>query len=270
MPRTPWTTVVPAALLLAVTTAACSKNTANPVAPSQSAAPAAATPAAATTGATLSGAVMTGAASGLSGLSGFTPLVSAGRVTVTVNGTSITVVSDDEGNFVLPNVPAGPLVLTITGSGFSVQVTVPGVGSSETLKLTIRVAGNTATIDDSRRESLVSNEVEVEGVISAATNGTLVVGRLNTNVLVLPTTPITGGTFADLLVGARIEARGITTAGVLTASSVEIERLSGAIGATGATGATGASGATGFSLRHPRTIDSTSSRHSSSVAGMYV
>jgi len=227
MPRTPWSALVPAAVLLAFTTAACSKNTANPIAPSQSSTPTASTPAAATTGATVSGAVMTGAASSLAGLTGFTSLVSAGRVTVTVTGTSLSVVSDDNGNFVLPNVPTGPLVLTITGSGFSVQVTVPGVGSNEQLKLTIRVAGNSATIDDSRRESLTSNSVEVEGVISSASNGTLVVGRLNTAVVVPPTAVITGGTLADLLVGARIEAKGTSDGTTLTATSVKIESLSG-------------------------------------------
>lgn len=243
MPRFSVRTIAPVVLVLAGSAAACSKgNPASLVAPSgpSSTTTAAPAPAPVSTGASISGAVVTGAPSALSGLFSVAGLGNAGRVTVTVNGTGMTVVSDDNGNFALQNVPAGDRTLTLTGNGFSAQVTIPGVGSTDQIRVTLLVTGSTATVDDRTVES-GNNQVEVEGVINSSSNGTIVIGRLNTAVIVPLTATITKNgapaTKADLVSGARVEVKATKSGETLTAISVNIE-VSGpaAPDSTGGTG----------------------------------
>ena len=121
-------TIVPVALLLAAT-AACSKSNAGSAMPT---APSSTTSGVVSGGASISGVVVSGlSAASLSDASLYTAQSTAGRVTVSVNGTSISVTSDDNGNFVLQNVPPGTLTLTISGSGFSSQVTLPAVNTND-------------------------------------------------------------------------------------------------------------------------------------------
>ena len=232
-------TIAPLVLVLAASAAACSKgNPASLVAPSLPSSTTTATPGPApfSTGASISGAVVTGSPSALSGVFRTAGLGSAGRVTVTVNGTGMMVVSDDNGNFALQNVPAGDRTLTLAGNGFSAQVTIPGVGSTDQIKVTLLVTGNTATVDDRTVES-GNNQVEVEGVINAASNGTIVIGRLNTTVVVPLTATITKNgapaTQAGLVPGARVEVKATKSGETLTALSVDIEVGGPATGATG-------------------------------------
>ena len=239
MPRCSVRTIAPLVLVLAASAAACSKgNPASLVAPSLPSSTTTATPGPApfSTGASISGAVVTGSPSALSGLFRTAGLGSAGRVTVTVNGTEITVVSDDNGNFALQNVPAGDRTLTLAGNGFSAQVTIPGVGSTDQIKVTLLVTGSTATVDDRTVES-GNNQGEVEGVINASSNGTIVIGRLNTTVIVPVTATITKNgapaTQAGLVPGARVEVKATKSGETLTALSVDIEVGGPATGSTG-------------------------------------
>jgi len=204
------------AAAIAVSAAACSKaNSGSPVAPSASTPQAVSTPAPVVGGASISGTVVTGSASALAAPSGFATLGSVGRITVSVTGTSISVISDD-GTFTLQNVPPGDLTLSITGAGINAVVPLPGVGLNDQLRLTVRLEGSSAQVEDMKQES--SDKVEVEGVITAVTGmtsagGTIVVGRDNTAVLVPAAASITkGGTTLkpnDLAVGLRVHVRAV-------------------------------------------------------------
>ena len=214
MPRMLGFPMIAMAAAIAVSAAACSKaNSGSPVAPSTSTPQAVSTPAPVVGGASISGTVVTGPASALAAPSGFATLGSVGRITVSVTGTSISVISDD-GTFTLQNVPPGDLTLTITGAGINAVVPLPGVGLNDQLRLTVRLEGSSAQVEDMKQES--SDKVEVEGVITAVTGmpsagGTIVVGRDNTAVLVPAAASITkGGTTLkpnDLAVGLRVHVR---------------------------------------------------------------
>lgn len=222
--------IVPLALLLAAT-AACSKsNTSASLAPT---APSATT-AAVAPGASISGMVVSGtsAAPALAG-GVYSAMSAAGRVTITVNGTSISVTSDDNGNFVLTNVPAGVVTLTISGPGFSSQVTLPSVNVNDQLRITVRLSGSSAELDDQEHES--EGKVEIEGQIGSvsglsSSGGTILVGRLNTAVLVNASTSITMGNTPmkpnDLVVGARVHVRASQSGSTLTATTVIVQQAS--------------------------------------------
>ena len=226
MPKLSLQSVVPAVVLVAVLTSACSKgSSSSPLAPSMPASPAVTgspAPAAAGTGATISGQVVSGDPQGLSAQT----LTPAGRATVSVNGTSLSAVSDDNGVFTLQNVPAGSVTLTVAGSGYSAQVTVGTVNVSDDIRLTVRVTGSSAKVDDSRHQS-ADNQVEFAGTITAAGNGTITVGTTNTVIAVPTTASITNGgrtaSIADLVAGVRVEIHAVLSGGVLTATRVHIE-----------------------------------------------
>ncbi len=217
------------AAAIAVSAAACSKaNSGSPVSPSASTPQAASAPAPVSGGASISGTIVSGASPTLTALSGFATLGAVGRITVTVTGTSISVTSDD-GTFTLQNVPPGDLTLTITGAGVNAVLPLPGVGLNDQLRITIRVEGGSAQLEDKKQES--SEKVEIEGIISAATGmsstgGTIVVGRDNTSVAVPSTASITkGGTSMkpnDLAVGMRVHVRASRGA-TLTATTVIVQ-----------------------------------------------
>jgi hypothetical protein len=211
----------PLALIVAVSVAACSKGTAtSPTAPSGSSQPIANSVAA---GARISGRVVAGSAAVAT--SGLRSLDAGTRVTVGVAGTSINTISDDGGNFTLQGVPPGPVTLTVAGSGVSGQLTLPSVGANDELEVTIRVSGGGVTLDDEQREG--ADGLEVEGIISAAAGGIITVGRLNTQVLVPPGTPITKGNVAgqisDLVPGVRVHVKATRSGTTLTAVTVIIQ-----------------------------------------------
>ena len=218
---------------IAVSAAACSKgSTTSPVAPSTPTPSATSTPAPSLVGgATITGMIVTGTPSGTTTLLDVPMLAGAGRVTVSVTGTSISVTSDDDGHFTLLNVPPGNLTLTITGSGFSAQVALPPVNTNDQLRVTVRVNGSTATLDDDELESS-DNKVEVEGQIASvagmtSSGGTIVVGRLNTSVIVPSTASISKGGTAlkpnDLVVGMRVHVRAAKAGSTLTATTVIVQ-----------------------------------------------
>lgn len=232
MRRMPGFPMIAMAAAITLSAAACSKaNSGSPVAPSTSTPQAVSTPVPVAGGASISGTVVTGSASALAAPSGFATLGSVGRITVSVTGTSISVISDD-GNFTLQNVPPGDLTLSITGVGINAVVPLPGVGLNDQLRLTVRLEGGSARVEDMKQES--SDKVEVEGVITVVTGmtsagGTIVVGRDNTAVLVPATASITKGGTAlkpnDLAVGLRVHVRA-TKGTPLTATVVIVQNSS--------------------------------------------
>jgi hypothetical protein len=219
------TFLMPLLAALAAMTAACGGgNGAAPTAPSAAPAPAA-------LGATISGRVVTGARTSALSLpagleaGGFVSLASTSRTTITVNGTSISVESNDDGSFVLQNVPEGDITLTIAGSGFSAQVVVPGVATNAQIRVTIRVTGSTAELDD--EEHVSDGKVEIEGRIVSVNGRTLVIGSRPTSVLVPEGTPIRHGDstrlFSELVPGVRVHVKASRAGDVLTANEVKLQ-----------------------------------------------
>ena len=222
--------------VLVVATTACSKSNSAPGSPASPSAPTSTAGSPPLSGgARISGTVVNGA--GMSTLASPRPffgLTNSGRVTVSVNGTSISVVSDDNGNFTLENVPPGNLTLTVTGTGFNAVVTLPPLNINDQLRITVRVNGGTATLDDDELDS-ADNTVEIEGLITSTTGltssgGTIVVGRMNTSVIVDGTTSITKGGTAlkpnDLTVGMRVHVRATKTGSTMTAITVIVQNES--------------------------------------------
>ncbi len=235
--RMPGFPTVAVAVAIALSTAACSKaNSGSPVGPSTSTPQAVNTPAPVYGGASISGTVVTGAASALVAPFGFATLGSVGRITVSITGTAISVVSDD-GTFTLQNVPAGDLTLSITGAGVNALVPLPGVGLNDQLRITVRLDGRSAQVEDKRQESL--DKVEIEGIITAAigmtsSGGTIVVGRDNTSVLVPAAASITKGSITlkpnDLTVGLRVHVRATKAGAALTATVVIVQNTNSGSG----------------------------------------
>lgn len=214
----------------ALLTAACSKQrSSSPLAPSAESTPSPATPTSAPASAlaqisgvvisAVSGQALTGSSASLSGI---------GQVSVTVLGTSLTTISDGAGNFTLENVPAGSVTLALAGSGVNAQVAV-NVSTQEQLRLTIRVDGPSASLDDSQRVT-ADNRVEVEGSITAATGNAITVGSFTTAIAVLPTTVVTRSGVAvsasTLAVGQRVEVRAVRTGSGVNAERINIESVS--------------------------------------------
>lgn len=225
---------IAAVAAIALSAAACSKaNSGSPVAPSAPAPQAVATPAPVAGGASISGTLVGGSASALAAPAGFATLGSVGRVTVSVTGSSISVVSED-GTFTLTNVPPGDITLSITGAGVNALVPLPGVGMNDQLRITVRVEGTSAQLEDKKQES--TDKVEIEGIITAATGmsstgGTIVVGRDNTSVFVPAAASITKGSITmkpnDLTVGLRVHVRATKAGAALTATVVLVQNTSG-------------------------------------------
>lgn len=213
-----------------LTLVACSKgsNPGSPLAPSASSAGSSSpapsanpAPAAVSGGATIAGVVVSGTSSGAT-----LQAASVGRVLVTVLGTSVSTTTDDNGNFTLQNVPAGTQTLSINGNGIAAQVSLSGVSSNEQIRVTVRVDGGGAGLDDRQRETS-DNQVEVEGVITSVSGSTLLVGRLNTPVMVASTTAITragaAARLSELIAGVRVEVHGTKSGATVTADRVNIE-----------------------------------------------
>lgn len=223
--------LVIAAVVTALSSAACSKSggTSSPLAPTATASTPPSTspsPSPSPTPATSVGATIAGVV--ISGAPALAQVASAtvARVTVTVLGTSASTITDDNGNFTLHNVPVGSQTLSINGNGVAAQVSLASVSMHEQIRVTVRVDGGAATLDDRQRET-TDSQVEVEGQITSASSGTIVVGRLNTAVVVPATATITrSGVTAkssDLLPGLRVEVHGVKSGSTITATRVNIE-----------------------------------------------
>jgi len=140
------------ALSIAVMVSACGKNdVGSPTAPSRSTA---SPTSGLTSGTTIAGTVMSGV--------GTASVRAAGTaMVVSVAGTSISAAIDGSGRFTLQNVPTGDVTLTFTGGG---SVTITGVNANDQIRITVRVSGGVADLDENDHD-MANNEAEIDGKV---------------------------------------------------------------------------------------------------------
>lgn len=174
-------------------------------------------------GPSASGATVSGSITGSAGSSAVRALGSGlAGVTVSVEGTSLSVVTGSGGQFTLPNVPPGLVRLAFQGAGASGSVQLDDVTEGERISLDLVVTGSAVELES--QERVTGSQAQLEGKIVSVdeTSRTLVIGT--TTVVVPEGTPITHGfrelEFTDLLVGARIHVKGTLSGDTITATRI--------------------------------------------------
>lgn len=87
------------------------------------------------------------------------------RLTVSLVGAPISASVGSLGDFVLPNVPAGPLALHFTGDGIATGLDAGAIAGGETVSLVVRLGDNAARVDSVSR--VRGNDAMVEGPVEA-------------------------------------------------------------------------------------------------------
>ena len=190
-----------------------------PSAPTQL--PGTTTPTSIGNGATINGSITGPALSALSlGGGGFTSLTGPGLM-VTVVGTSLTAAVNPNGTFVLTNVPPGDIQLRFAGPGTDALLTVGGVTGGDDLRITVKVDGSTALLQNVSRKDK-QNTIEIEGTVASGTCASFVVN--GTTITTDTTTQFSKGTCANVVAGAIVEVKGSThTDGTVRATEVKFE-----------------------------------------------
>jgi len=191
---------------LMVATVACggsSPSVTGPDAPDTAISPAA--------GATIAGTVQPGAAA-----------YSVSGLRVSVTGTALQTMTDGSGRFTLNGVPSGRAELRFEGNGIDARLELDGLQSGQTLTVTVRVSGSSASrVDDD------GSEVEVRGKVDSVGGSSLVVG--GRTVLVDASTRLLGRNnetiaFSTFRPGDSVEVEGVPQAdGSLRATKVKLE-----------------------------------------------
>ena len=205
---------------LSVATVACGGGSSSVTGPD---APAAAIPPAA--GATIAGTVQSGAAS--------SPEIGASSVSdlrVSVTGTALQTTTDGSGRFTLSGVPSGRVELRFEGRGVDARLELEGLQSGQTLNVTVRVSGSSASgwIED-------GGAVELRAKVDSVGGSSLVVG--GRTVRVDASTRLLGRNNETIALSAFkagdfVEARAIAqTDGSLLAKKVKLEDGGTAAGA---------------------------------------
>lgn len=173
--------------------------------------------------ATINGSITGPALSALSlGGSGFASLAGPG-LTVTVVGTSLTASVNPNGTFVLTNVPPGDIQLRFTGPGTDALLTVTGVTGGDELRITVKVDGSTALLQNVSRKDK-ETKVEIEGAVATGTCASFVVN--GTTIRTDTATQFSKGTCANVVTGAIVEVKGSTqTDGTVRAFEVKFEDI---------------------------------------------
>ena len=140
---------------------------------------------------------------------------------VTVVGTSLTAPVNPNGRFVLTNVPAGDIQLRFTGPGTDALLTVAGVTGGDELRITVKVDGSTALLQNVSRKDK-QNKIEIEGTVASGTCASFVVN--GTTITTDTATQFSKGTCANVVAGAIVEVTGSTqTDGTIRATEVKFE-----------------------------------------------
>lgn len=147
-------------------------------------------------------------------------------ILVSVAGTMLTANVSHLGDFVIANVPEGPLELRFTGDGVGAILQAGEIKGGETVTLDIRLLSAEATIESMSRvrgtDAIVEGTIEQPAV--AMPDGTIIVGG---RTIVIPKgTAISGGpsgaTAAALKPGVRVRVTGTAGAAGVTARELAI------------------------------------------------
>lgn len=147
-------------------------------------------------------------------------------VLVSVAGTTLTANVSRLGDFVLANVPEGPLELRFTGDGIAASLPLGTLAGGETVSVAVRLTSSDASAASMSR--MRGAEALVEGVIeepaTALPPDTIIVGG---RIVILPSgTPVRGsdgaGSAAALKPGMRVRVIGTVGAGGVTARELVI------------------------------------------------
>lgn len=211
---------------LSLLTACSNHQTATPAAPSS---PTAAAPAPAAAGsATIAGTVV-----GTSTASAWS--ARAVNMTVTAVGSAASATVDGNGHFTLVNVPAGRVDLHFMGTGADAHLILDGVAGNQTLTISVRVSGSSATLDNNGGSNPTPNpgpnpEVQLEGLVTAISATTLTVSGRVANVT--PSTVIVHGdktiALSSIHVGDRVHVKGTPVSatapdGPINATKIEVQ-----------------------------------------------
>jgi len=205
-------------VLITLLSAACGGAKMSPTSPS-AVSPSGST----TTGAIVEGAVRLGATAGVGS--------AADPMKVRVVGTDIVVNVSLTGQFALSGVPSGNIQLHFFGAGVDAVVTVGLVSTGETVTISVTVVGTSAVIEYQVRRNSGQSEEQIEGRVESLPPtqpaGTLVVAGRTVNTTATTTFRQSSATrtFADLEVGQRVHVKGTTSAGVFTATLIDIQNV---------------------------------------------
>lgn len=144
------------------------------------------------------------------------------ELTVNVVGTDITASVHQNGTFVLTNVPSGDIQLRFTGPGTDALLTVTGIAGGDELRITVEVAGSTATLQNVTRKDKL-NKIEIEGpVVSGDCTSFIVNG---TTIITDAATQFSKGACANVIAGALVQVKGATqTDGTVRATDVRFKK----------------------------------------------
>ncbi len=192
------------AVLLALGAAACGSGsmTSSPTGPAS----------ATSAGATIQGTLVTGAAAAQAGV----PHASGtSGIRVSITGTNLATSTDGAGRFVITGVPSGAAELHLQGPGLDARLTITGLAAGQTLTVTVRASGSSASLesDDDGQD----HEAELGGAIQSidlATGSLMVAGRkvvTNANTRIIGDHDTTLA-FKGLKVGENVQVEGTTQA----------------------------------------------------------
>lgn len=101
-------------------------------------------------------------------------LSGGGTLTVTVEGTSISTTVDEEGEFILTQVPAGTITLIFEGPGIHARLTVSGLVDGQVLSLECTVTGSSVEVTTPAR-CTPTKKTKITGILESKTGTELVV-----------------------------------------------------------------------------------------------
>ena len=174
---------------------------------------------------------------------------SSSGISVTIDGTSVSTMTDSSGHFVLHGVPSGSVTLHFKGQGIDATLTLTGLTSGETLTISVKLTGNDAELEPEDPESpspeptaaptcfAVGEHAEVEGNITALGASTITVdqeGHGSFLCMVTTSTTIVHGNktilLTDLHMGDHVHVSGTgagMTGGKCTVNATEIKVQNG-------------------------------------------
>jgi hypothetical protein len=146
-------------------------------------------------------------------------------LTVSVAGTAVSSPVNPSGQFTLQGVPSGHVELQFSGPGINARLSLENVPEHAEIRITVRVSGSTAQLDDEHAES-PDNHVEIEGLVTTVTCPTGL--QVNQTLLILTGQTVFrhGGTILGCIAlhpGDRVHVKATRNGATLTATEVKLQ-----------------------------------------------